>query len=110
MKFIWLTVGAIVGSFLTTGAIMATEIWREYRKANENGPWQEYSSEDKAERQSQVLGQPPIITWGKHPDYSERKSVGEVEPRTVFDLNQERMFKLEMYERDSEDDSDDNSE
>lgn len=82
MKFIWLTVGAIVGSFLTTGAIMATEIWREYRKANENDPWQEYSSEDKAER----------------------KSLGEVEPRTVFDLNQERMFKIEMYERDSDDD------
>lgn len=82
MKFIWLTVGAIVGSFLTTGAIMATEIWREYRKANESDPWQEYSSEDKAER----------------------KSLGEVEPRTVFDLNQERMFKIEMYERDSDDD------
>ena len=52
MKLVNFIIGMAVGVFGTAGLILASEVFRDYRKNLDSDPWQEYHSEDDTERQT----------------------------------------------------------
>ena len=50
MKLVNFIIGMAVGVFGTAGLILASEVFRDYRKNLDSDPWQEYHSEDDTER------------------------------------------------------------